>query len=179
MLQKINKNTKTGSAILAGIAVLCGGVAYIASHPADNSFISLNNLPSSDAVETFLQTKLGTQSLSARENFIDLPQNLDASLKTPYRISSSIRMPDETYRDFTITVTAGKIDITADGFNPRDTVSLNVNNSGQNWIPADWSGKIELTAALPTKKTSHACIGVDNGGEKVSLCHTIKEGWLS
>lgn len=179
MLHKTSIDPKLKSAILAGVAVLCGGAFYASFQTADKSFISLGNLPDGAAVETFLQTKAETKTLDMRENIIDLPQNLEATLKAPYRISSSIRMPDDSYRDFIITVGGGKIDVTADGFNPRDTVSLIVNDSAPNWTPMDWSGKLEMSAALPAKKEAHACVGVDNGKDTLTLCHMIKEGWVS
>lgn len=179
VLRKIDQN-KLKPAILAGIGLLCAGaIFYAASISTDNSFLSLRNLPDGAVVETFLQTKAKTSNLMVSGKTIDLPPSFESTIMAPYRISSSIRMPDESYRDFTFTVGAGKIDVTADGFNPSDTVSLTVNGSDPNWTPTDWSGKLELSKALPKKKTARACVEVDNGTEKLGLCHTIKEGWIS
>lgn len=181
MLHKMTKEKKLKSAIVAGVTFLCGAgaVFYMVSGSEDKSFLSLHNFPDAVAVETFVQTKDGTSSVATTGSIINLPQNLESAISTPYRISTAVRMLDESYRDFVITVASGEIDVTADGFNPQDTVSLTLNGADPSWTPADWSGKIELTAAFTAKKNMRACIDVDNGTEKLSLCHNIKEGWIS
>ena len=175
------KNIKYPLMIVAGAAVLCaGGASFYFRTSETPVFVRISDLPKGAGVETYLQTKTATDILPNREGVIDLPESLK-NISAPYRITSSVKMVDDSYRDFTITVTTNdNISVIADGFHAGDKVSLTLD--GHNIfrdMPADWSGKIELNASLPPNKVANTCLEVIGKTETLGICHARPEGRAS
>ncbi len=147
--------------------------------PLPGDFISFTGLPENTGIETILETKGGNATaLQAEGVAITLPDAIRRKIGTPYRLLSSLKLPDGKYRDFTITIGKDRHTITvlADGFTAKDKITFSINgNPVQSRVPMDWSGRIELETALPDEEKIIACIEVADMKGSIGLCHAIPE----
>lgn len=174
-----NKHYPTRTKVLtaASLLTLCGLLAgwFVVSESKSAAFVSLNEVPKGTKVEALLETRQGTEELQHTGSGFDLP-----AFKTlagdSYRIRTSLQMPWGDYRDITLNVDQGKssISILADGFTEEDLITMTMAGHVvyQN-MPMDWSGRLELQAALPKKKNTTACITVGGRLGSVGICHAI------
>lgn len=168
--------------LLFGLVVLAGlGVAYGLTapfeKPATSAFATVTDLPQGASVDVLLETKSGMTELKAQNANLELPDPLKTTLVPPYRLNASVKLPNDAYRDFTITVGKDKkIAVVTDGFRAGDLVFLTLNGQEAfGRVPADWSGKLELATILPESETVDACISVISRMESLGLCHAIAE----
>ena len=176
-IKDLKRPLMVGTVVLAGLVATYGLNASYKKQDVPE-FLIIKDFPNGASVEGFLETRNGTTDLASQDGVISLPSSLNNSLATPYRIRSSVRLPNDSYRDFTVTVAPDNKDISvvADGFHAGDLVSMTLNgrDTFRN-MPADWSGKLELTAILPKEKSVTACIDIAGQTESLGLCHVIAE----
>ena len=165
-----------GLTVLAGLAAAYGMTVY-SKKPTAAVFATVTDLPEGSRVDVLLETKGGVTEIKAQNATLELTDQLKPALAAPYRLNASVRLPSDTYRDFTITVGNNrKISVITDGFHAGDLVSLTLNgDEAFGRVPADWSGKLELATTVPEAAAVYACISVVGRGETLGLCHTITE----
>jgi hypothetical protein len=135
--------------------------------------LSATDLPAGSTMRATLENSGRVSDLTADNDVIDMPS---APLLSPYRLSASIKLPKEQYRDVRFTVTHDTLSVVTDGFHAGDLVFLDIN--GRNAfgrIPSDWSGKIELSTPLPQDRNVNACVRVAGQTESFGLCHGLPE----
>lgn len=168
-------------AALASMVFVFAAVSFLFfNKPAlPGEFVSFTGLPEGAGIETILETKGGNATvLQAEGNAITLPDTIRRKIGTPYRISSSMKFPGGGYRDFTLTIGKDRhtITILADGFTSKEKITFSINGQPvQSRIPMDWSGRLELEAALPDEDSVVACIEISGMKDSIGLCHAIPE----
>lgn len=138
------------------------------------AFASVTDLPRGSTIHSTFEYRGGAQDLASTDGDISAPT---VTLSPPYKFGVSVQLPENTYRDFSFSVSGdGKtLSVLADGFHAGDRVNLSV--GGQNRfarLPADWSGKIELSTPLDGQR-ARACIEVLGRQETLGLCHNLPE----
>lgn len=160
--------------VVAGVCVFFASGHLFKTEKADSApFLSANDLPAGSALHATLEHAGRVSEFAATNGVID---KAESAISSPYRLSTSVKLPKDRYRDFQFTVTRDSLSVVTDGFHAGDLVFLDIN--GRNVygrIPSDWSGKIELTTALPQDRTINTCVKVAGKTESFSLCHSLPE----
>lgn len=167
----------TRYSLVALAAVVAGLVSlFFYSDKTTGAFLAVKDLPEAASVEATLEAGKSVTALAVEKDSVVLPEALKKTLAAPYRVNAAVKLPLDKYRDFSFTVTADRISVVTDGFQAGDLVSFEINQeSAFERVPADWSGKLELIAALPKDKNIEACVYVAGKSETFGLCHTLAE----
>lgn len=140
-------------------------------HAKPQPVLSVIGLGEGYSLDAVIESRAGMETVS-----LDQPHK---AFSPPYRLNASLKLPGDSYRDFAFIVNAAgsEISVITDGFHARDLVSVRMNDETVlKKIPADWSGRLQLYAALPDKKSVTACVDVAGKTNSLGLCHTITKG---
>lgn len=173
--------SKKAALIAGGFLLVAAGMAVFIWQrtPKETpAFASVIDMPTGSAIHSTIEYRGGAQDLASVDGNISAPT---APTAAPYKLDVSVQLPGDAYRDFSFAVSAdGKtLSVVADGFHAGDKVDLRID--GQNRferLPADWSGKIELSAPIDGKQ-AQACIEIFGRQETLGLCHTLPEARTS
>lgn len=110
-----------------------------------------------------------------KDNALELSEEQIARFSLPYEIKLSYKTADNSFKDISWRVDERGVEyfIRADGYSPKDKISLFMKDQKVYTIPFDWSGRIELPILLIIAEDTKACFEIEEDGKQVSACHFI------
>lgn len=166
------------TALLFGGGLLATGL-YLSSPSNQNDkaeLVFFTGLPDGTTGDVRVETASGNRSFMIDAATPHIKQG-EQTLVPPYRVYATLKFPGDRYRDFTLAVDKSRhFSVVLDGLEAWDPVSLTIAAQPRlQRVPADWSGKLQLDAALPAALSARACVEINSGTGTLVLCHDVGE----
>lgn len=153
---------------------------FYPTNPSSRAVVYGKGLPDDAKITALIESSGQFYELTSENGTIETPAPLAKMLKQPYRVSATIGLPSDQYRDIDFIAANNTLSVMVDGFHAGDRVSLEIDgHTVYKRVPADWSGKIELSAPESFSKKRKSCVKIAGEAEAFSLCHVVPEGRTS